>query len=84
MKESADEEVVWFCNPSKAAARARREQAKDAMGRELWYNIMAESSDDEADYDNDEAAEEQFYFYDGGWHSSPPQPGVAEMQAESP
>ena len=84
MKESADEEVVWFCNPSKAAARARREQAKDAMGRELWYNIMAESSGDEADdYDNDEAAEEQFYFYDGGWHSSPPQPGVAEMQTET-
>ena len=80
LKEKAEEEVVWFCNPSKAAAHARREKAKDAMGRELWYNIMAESSDEETD--GDEAAEEQFYLYDGGWHSSPPQPGV-EMQTEA-
>ena len=80
MKEKGDEEVVWFCNPSKAAARARREKAKDVMGRELWYTIMEDSSDEEAD--GDEAAEEQFYFYDGGWHSHP-QPQVHHPESTS-
>ena len=72
-----EEEVVWFSNPSKQAARARREKAKDTMGRELWYNIMADSSDDEG-------AEEKFYFYEGVWHSCPqPQPEVVEVKTET-
>ena len=67
-KPLEEEEVVWFSNPSKQAARARREEAKDIMGRELWNTIMEDSSDDEDD--------EEFYFYDGGWHNSPQQPHV--------
>ena len=55
-----------FTNPSKEAARARREEAKEVMGRELWDTIMEDSSDDD-----DDGPEEEFYFYDGGWHSSP-------------
>ena len=61
-----EEEVVWFSNPSKEAARARREEAKDIMGRELWSTIMEDSSDED-----DDEEDEEFYFYDGGWHSSP-------------
>ena len=58
--------MVWFSNPSKEAARARREEAKEIMGRELWSTIMEDSSEDD-----DEEEEEEFFFYDGGWHSSP-------------
>ena len=61
-----EEEVVWFSNPSKEAARARREEAKDIMGRELWSTIMEDSSDED-----DDEEDEKFYFYAGGWHSSP-------------
>ena len=64
-KRVDEEEVVWFSNPSKEAARACREEAKDIMGRELWKAIMEDSSDD------DDKPEEEFYFYDGGWHNSP-------------
>ena len=65
-KPEHEEEVVWFSNPSKEAARARREEAKDIMGRELWSKIMEDSSDED-----DDGEDEKFYFYDGGWHSSP-------------
>ena len=61
-----EDEVVWFTNPSKEAARARRERAKQIMGRELWDTIMEDTSDDDED-----EPDEEFYFYDGGWHSSP-------------
>ena len=66
MKVVEEEEVVWFSNPSREAARARREKAKDIMGRELWKTIMEDSSDDD-----DDEPDEEFYFYGGGWHSSP-------------
>ena len=65
-QEAEEEEVVWFSNPSKEAARVRREQAKDIMGRELWNTIMEDSSDDD-----DDEQDEEFYFYGSGWHSSP-------------
>ena len=73
-----EEEVVWFSNPSKQAARARREEAKDIMGRELWNKIMEDSSDDEDDED------EEFYFYEGGWHSSPRPIKDLLVEAKSP
>ena len=74
-KPLEEEEVVWFSNPSKEAARARREEAKDIMGRELWKMIMEDSSDED-----DDEQEEEFYFYDGGWHSSP-QPHVPHLES---
>ena len=79
MKQEVEEEdVVWFSNPSKEAARVRREQAKDIMGRALWNTIMEDSSDDD-----DDEQDEEFYFYGGGWHSSP-QPIKDLVEANQP
>ena len=51
----------WFSDPSKEAARARREPAKQHMGAELWNELMQDSDkeDDEDDqYCNDQYSSE--------------------------